>query len=56
MVYDMQGPDVFLDETLLEMEGVEYSVMLSGELWSEHVMLYYVENKPGAWARPVDIK
>jgi hypothetical protein len=52
----MQGPDVFFEETLLEVDGVEYSVLLSGELWSEHVMLYYVENKPGAWARPQDIK
>ena len=27
-----------------------------GELWTERVMLYYVENIPGAWANKANIK
>jgi hypothetical protein len=41
---------------VLEADGVEYSVLVMGELWSERIMLYYVENSPGAWARPTNIK
>ena len=35
---------------------MEYSVMVCGELWSERVMIYYVENTPGAWANPTNIR
>jgi hypothetical protein len=52
----LQGPDVYFEEGLVEAEGVEYSVLVLGELWSERIMLYYVENVPGAWARPANIK
>ena len=34
---------------------VEYSVIVTGELWNERIMLYYVENSPGAWAVPSNI-
>ncbi len=47
---------MYFEEGLLEAEGVEYSVLVLGELWSERIMLYYVENVPGAWARPANIK
>jgi len=43
------GPDVYFEEQILESEGIEYSVILTSELWSERVMLYFVENVPGAW-------
>jgi len=51
-----QGPDVYFEEHILESEGVEYSVMIASELWSENINLYYVENTPGAWAQPQNIK
>jgi len=50
-----QGPDVYFEEHILEKDGVEYSVIVTSELWSERVMLYYVENTPGAWAIPANI-
>ena len=31
-------------------------IIFSGELWTERVMLYYVENVPGAWANKANIK
>ena len=52
----VQGPDVYFEEMILEQDGVEYSVIVTSELWSERVMLYYVENIPGAWAKPANIK
>ncbi len=30
--------------------------LLTGELWTERVMLYYVENVPGAWLQKENIK
>ena len=54
--YFVQGPDVYFEEQILEHDGVEYSVIVTSELWSERVMLYYVENTPGAWAKPDNIK
>lgn len=51
-----QGPDVYFEEQILEHEGVEYSVIVTSELWSERIMLYFVENTPGAWANPANIK
>jgi len=58
------GPDVYFEETLFYLYPVdgagqgriEYSVIVTGELWNERVMLYYVENIPGAWADPENIK
>merc|ERR1711997_1313977 len=46
------GPDVYFEETLHEVcnpDCVEYSIIVTGELWNERIMLYYVENSPGAW-------
>jgi hypothetical protein len=37
------------------MGDTEYSVILAGELWTQRVMLYYVENVPGAWSYPENI-
>jgi len=51
-----QGPDVYFEEHILESEGVEYSVIVTSELWSERIMLYFVENQPGAWAQPENIR
>merc|ERR1711992_361676 len=53
------GPDVYFEETLHEVcnpDCVEYSVIVTGELWNERIMLYYVENSPGAWSVPSNIK
>ena len=47
---------MYFEEHILEKDGVEYSVIVTSELWSERVMLYYVENTPGAWAIPSNIK
>merc|ERR1719431_156786 len=43
------GPDVYFEETLHEVcnpDCKEYSVIVTGELWNERIMLYYVENAP----------
>jgi len=52
------GPDVYFEETQFEVcdpDCIEYSAILAGELWTERIMLYYVENNPGAWAEPSNI-
>merc|ERR1719193_2908644 len=53
------GPDVYFEETLHEVcnpDCIEYSIIVTGELWNERIMLYYVENTPGAWSVPSNIK
>jgi len=53
------GPDVYFEEEIFEVcdgECVEYSMIVTGELWKERVMIYYVINEPGAWAVPTNIK
>ncbi len=50
------GPDVQVTMHRLEMGGVTYSVLVTGELWTERIMIYYVEDLPGAWSRPENIK
>ena len=53
------GPDVYLEEAIFETcnpNCVEYSAIVAGELWTERIMLYYVENTPGAWADPANIR
>ena len=30
----------------------EYSAIVTAELWTERIMIYYVVNGPGAWAQP----
>lgn len=52
------GPDVYFEETQLELcvpDCALYSVILSGELWTEKIMLYYVEN-PEDWIKSENIK
>merc|ERR1712156_1321438 len=52
------GPDVYFEETLhvvCNPDCVEYSIIVTGELWNERIMLYYVENTPGAWSVPSNI-
>lgn len=52
-----EGPDVHF--TILTLDGPddkEYSVIIAGELWSERIMLYYVENAPGAWLNTANIQ
>ena len=31
-------------------------MLFSGELWTERIMLYYVEDNPGAWSEPSNIR
>ena len=53
------GPDVYFEETLYEVcdpECKEYSAIVTGELWTERIMIYYVENLPGAWGQHGNIK
>merc|ERR1712142_218494 len=50
------GPDVYFQEEVFTSNGVEYSMIVTGELWTERVMIYYVVNEPGAWAIPTNIK
>ena len=53
------GLDVYFEETIHEVcnpDCKEYSVLVGGELWTERIMLYYVENLPGAWADPANIQ
>ena len=50
------GPDVYFEEQVFSVDGVEYSALLTGELWTERIVIYYVENTPGAWAQPRNIK
>ena len=38
------------------MECFEYSAIVTAELWTERVMIYYVVNEPGAWADPANIQ
>jgi len=55
------GPDVYFEETLHEVcnpDCKEYSVIVTGELWNERIMLYYVENLAGSggWGNPHNIQ
>jgi len=53
------GPDVYFEEEIFEVcnpDCFEYSAIVTGELWTERIMLYYVINEPGAWAIPTNIK
>jgi len=55
------GPDVYFEEEIFEVcpsggECLEYSAIVTGELWTERIMLYYVINEPGAWAEPSNIQ
>merc|ERR1712215_134748 len=54
------GPDVYFEEEIFNLcdldECIEYSAIVTGELWTERIMLYYVVNEPGAWANPLNIK
>jgi len=55
------GPDVYFEEETFQVcpsEGdcFEYSAIVTAELWTERVMIYYVVNEPGAWANPANIQ
>jgi len=50
------GPDVHVTMHTLEDQGQNYSVIVTGELWTNRVMLYYVWDKPGAWSDPANIQ
>jgi len=53
------GPDVYFEEEIFEVcnpDCFEYSAIVTGELWTERIMIYYVINEPGAWAVPSNIK
>merc|ERR1711997_625740 len=50
------GPDVVVSMHYLDYQGTTYSVIVTGELWTERVMLYYVEDVPGAWSDSSNIK
>ena len=55
------GPDVYFEmETFqvcaTEEDCFEYSAIVTAELWTERVMIYYVVNEPGAWSNPANIQ
>ncbi len=51
------GPDVFISiEDMMGLDGKTYEVLVTSELWTGRVMLYYVEKATGAWANPVNIR
>ena len=53
------GPDVYFEEEIFEVcnpDCYEISAIVTGELWTERIMIYYVINEPGAWAIPTNIK
>ena len=55
------GPDVYFEEETFQVcpspgDCVEYSAIVTAELWTERVMVYYVVNEPGAWANPANIQ
>lgn len=50
-----QGPDVHFTMHKLVKDGVTFSVIVTGELWTERIMLYYVQDEPGAWSNPDNI-
>lgn len=53
------GPDVYFEEEIFQVcnpDCFEYSAIVTGELWTERIMIYYVINEPGAWAVPTNIK
>merc|ERR1711892_64411 len=53
------GPDVYFEEEIIEVcnpDCAEFSVIVTGELWTERIMLYYVPNEVGAWANPANIQ
>jgi len=55
-----EGPDVYFE--LEEFSGCgsttcfNYSAIVLAELWTERIMLYYVDNNPGAWGHPNGVK
>ncbi|TRY79643.1 hypothetical protein TCAL_12605 [Tigriopus californicus] len=51
-----EGPDVYLQFEKLEADGIVYDTFVTGELWTERIMLYYVEDAPGAWSDPANIQ
>ena len=54
----VDGPDVTFEFVKLQGfdDGLTYDVMVTAELWPERIMLYYVEDAPGAWADPENIR
>ena len=55
------GPDVYFEEEIFEVcstetDCFEYSAIVTAELWTERVMVYFVVNEPGAWANPANIQ
>ena len=53
----VEGPDVFIQIIELESAGTTYEVLVTAELWSERIMIYYVPaGVPGAWADPANIQ
>merc|ERR1719348_1916806 len=50
-----EGPDVYFEEQVFEVcnpDCFEYSAIVTAELWTERVMIYFVVNEPGAWGHP----
>ena len=33
-----------------------YSAIVTAELWTERIMLYYVDNAPGMWGHPTAVQ
>jgi len=50
------GPDVYFEIiTLYDSDNVAYDVLVTAELWTHRISLYYVEQKEGAWLHPENI-
>jgi len=54
-----EGPDVYFEEQVFEVcnpDCFEYSAIVTAELWTERVMIYFVVNEPGAWGHPNNVQ
>ena len=54
-----EGPDVYFEEQVFEVcnpDCFEYSAIVTAELWTERVMIYFVVNEPGAWGHPGNVQ
>ena len=60
IIFFYKGPDVYFE--LEDFSGCgsttcfNYSAIVTAELWTERIMLYYVDNNPGAWGHPTAVQ
>merc|ERR1719400_2038675 len=55
-----EGPDVYFEEQEFAGCGAttcyNYSAIVTAELWTERVMIYFVDNEAGAWGHPNNVQ